>query len=81
MGLRILKIEQALNSFLFIDSRGRIVDFIMDLASWCGQKMGFNIFICVRIIHQRIAMHTGASRQTVTNVHNNLQQEKLIDFY
>jgi len=80
MGLRLRKIERRLESLIFKDARSRIVEFIKDQAQSTGEKVGFETMIKNNLTHQDIANLTGKTRQTVTEVLNDLRQHNLINF-
>ncbi len=80
MGLRLRKIERRLESLVFKDARSRIVEFIKDQAESNGEKVGFETMIKNNLTHQDIANLTGTTRQTVTEVLNDLRRKNLINF-
>jgi CRP-like cAMP-binding protein len=80
VGLRLLRLERKLDLLMFKDARTRIVEFIKDLASRKGRKIGYETLIPTRLTHQDIAALTGTSRQTVTCVLNDMRANNLINF-
>lgn len=80
MGFRLRKIERRLESLVFKDARSRIVEFIKDQAESNGEKVGFETMIKNNLTHQDIANLTGTTRQTVTEVLNDLRRKNLINF-
>ncbi|MEM7102094.1 MAG: Crp/Fnr family transcriptional regulator [Bacteroidota bacterium] len=80
MGSRLLKMEKRLESLVFKDSRSRIIEFIRDLASEKGQRVGYETVVRGFMTHQEIANLTATSRQTVTTVLNDLRSKNLITF-
>ena len=80
VGLRLIKLERKLELLVFKDARTRIVEFIKDIASWKGKKVGFETLIPTKLTHKDIASLTGTSRQTVTTVLNELKEKNLINF-
>lgn len=80
IGLRLRKIERRLESLVFKDARSRIVEFIKDQAESNGEKVGFETMIKNNLTHQDIANLTGTTRQTVTEVLNDLRRKNLINF-
>lgn len=80
MGFRLRKIERRLESLVFKDARSRIVEFIKDQAEANGEKVGFETMIKNNLTHQDIANLTGTTRQTVTEVLNDLRRKNLINF-
>jgi CRP-like cAMP-binding protein len=80
MGSRVLQMEQRLESLVFKDSRTRIIEFILELASKRGQRVGYEFVVRKFITHQEIANITATSRQTVTTILNELRNKNLITF-
>ena len=80
IGLRLMKLERKLELLVFKDARTRIVEFLRDMASWKGTKVGYEIMIPMSLTHKDIAALTGTSRQTVNAVLNELKASNLINF-
>jgi len=80
IGSRALKMEKRLESLVFKDSRSRIVEFIVDLNSEKGQRVGYEWVVRNFITHQEIANLTATSRQTVTTVLNELKSKDILTF-
>jgi CRP/FNR family cyclic AMP-dependent transcriptional regulator len=80
MGSRVLEMESRLESLVFKDSRSRIIEFLGDLASKRGQRVGYEMLIRKFLTHQEIANLTATSRQTVTTVLNELRNKNIITF-
>lgn len=80
IGLRLMKLERKLELLVFKDARTRIVEFLKDMASWKGVKVGFETMIPMSLTHKDIAALTGTSRQTVNMVLNELKDGNLINF-
>ncbi len=80
MGNRMLELEQRLESLVFKDSRTRIVEYLYDLASKKGQKVGYEILVRKFLTHQEIANITATSRQTVNTVLNELRDKNVLTF-
>ena len=81
LGSKLVKTERRLESLLFKDARTRIVDFIKELATERGQRVGYETLVHdFALTHQDIANLTGTSRQTVTTVLNDLREENQIYF-
>ena len=80
MGSRMLELEQRLESLVFKDSRTRIVEYLFDLASKKGQRIGYEILVRKFLTHQEIANLTATSRQTVNTVLNELREKNIITF-
>ncbi len=80
MGSRVLKMEKRLESLVFKDSRTRIVEYLKELASEKGQRVGYETLVRSFLTHQEIANLTATSRQTVTTVLNELRNDNIITF-
>jgi CRP-like cAMP-binding protein len=80
LGDRLLKAEQKLESLIFKDARGRIIDFLKESAANRGRQVGYEMMFKHCLTQQDIANLTGTSRQTVTSVLNDLRKENLIYF-
>jgi CRP/FNR family transcriptional regulator, cyclic AMP receptor protein len=80
MSRSIIEKQKKLESLFFLDSKSRIYDFILNLTTEKGQKMGYEWVIRIGLTHQDIADITGTSRQTVSTTLNELKEKKIIDF-
>ncbi len=80
IGKRVLKMEKRLESLVFKDSRTRIIEFLKELATEKGQRVGYEMLVRNFITHQEIANLTATSRQTVTTVLNDLRNQNIITF-
>jgi CRP/FNR family cyclic AMP-dependent transcriptional regulator len=80
VGLRLIKLERKMELLVFKDARTRIVEFIKDMASWKGKKVGYETLIQTKLTHKDIASLTGTSRQTVTTIMNEMKEQNLINF-
>lgn len=80
VGLRLMKLERKIELLVFKDARTRIVEFLKDMASWKGTKVGYETMIPMSLTHKDIAALTGTSRQTVNTVLNELKEANLINF-
>ena len=78
IGFRLRKTERRLNALIFKDVRTRIVDLIREMAEEDGTKIGDEIMVKHYLTHQDMANLTGTSRQTVTQVLNELREKDLI---
>ncbi len=78
LGKRLIATEQKVESFVFKNSRTRVIDFLMDLVHKRGQRIGYEILVRQFFTHQEIANITATSRQTVTTVLNELRDKKLL---
>lgn len=80
MGSRVLEMEKRLESLVFKDSRTRIVEYLKDLATNKGQRVGYEMLVRNFLTHQEIANLTATSRQTVTTVLNELRNDNILTF-
>jgi len=80
IGSRALEMEKRLESLVFKDSRTRIIEFLLQLASKKGQQVGFETVVRRFMTHQEIANLTATSRQTVTTILNELRADNIITF-
>jgi CRP/FNR family transcriptional regulator, cyclic AMP receptor protein len=80
MGSRMLEMEKRLESLVFKDSKTRIIEFLLEMATTKGRKVGFEIEVRKFITHQEIANLTATSRQTVTTLLNDLRERNILTF-
>jgi CRP-like cAMP-binding protein len=80
IGLRLRRFEERVTDLVFKDVRQRIVSFLLSYAEDFGKIRGGVVSIPMHLSHQEIALLTGAARQTVTTVLNQLRADNLIDF-
>ena len=80
IGLKLKQTENQLESLIFKDARGRIIDFIVNNAKASGRQVGFETLLKHSLTQQDIANYTGTSRQTVTAVLNDLRKTNKIYF-
>ena len=80
MGSRVLQMEQRLESLVFKDSRTRIIEFLIQLVTTKGQRVGYEMLVRKFMTHQDIANMTATSRQTVTTVLNDLRNKNILTF-
>jgi CRP-like cAMP-binding protein len=80
IGLKLRQTESQLESLIFKDARGRIIDFIRRNAEVNGRRIGFETLLKHSLTQQDIANYTGTSRQTVTAVLNDLKKNNMIHF-
>ena len=80
IGYKLLQTENQLESLIFKDARGRIIDFILENAQQCGRRVGLETLLKHSLTQQDIANYTGTSRQTVTAVLNDLRKANKIYF-
>lgn len=80
IGSKLIQTENQLESLIFKDARGRIIDFILEKANQCGRQVGLETLLKHSLTQQDIANYTGTSRQTVTAVFNDLRKTNKIYF-
>ena len=80
LGTRVLEMERRLESFVFKDSRARIIEFVADLTRKRGQRVGYEMLVRKFLTHREIANITATSRQTVTTVLNELRNKNILTF-
>ena len=80
IGLKLYTIEQRLEAQIFLNAKDRIIDFIRESVRKRGRKVGFEHLLKRSLTQQEIANYTGTSRQTVTEVFNELKKANLIYF-
>lgn len=78
MGLRLRKLERKIELLTFRDARTRIIEFLKDAAAWKGKPIGHEVLIRTKLTHSDIAKLTATSRQTVSEVLNQLKTEDRI---
>ena len=80
MGNRMLQMEKRLEALVFKDSRTRVVEFLKDLCTSKGQRVGYEWVVRKFLTHQEIANLTATSRQTVTTVLNELEGKNILTY-
>jgi CRP-like cAMP-binding protein len=80
LGKKVKQIERRLESQIFKNARDRIIDFITESACKRGHRVGYDWFLKRNLTQQEIANYTGTSRQTVTEVFNELKKANQIYF-
>lgn len=77
-GLRRKRIEQRLKNLLFLSNRERLTHLLLELAERYGKAFDDGIKLGIQLSHQDLANVIGSTRETVTVVLGELQQEGLI---
>lgn len=77
---RQMMLERRLEALAFLNSRDRILDFLVETTASRGQRMGYEWVIRTPLTHRDIASMTATSRQTVTTLLNDLRAVKLLHF-
>lgn len=82
IGLKFKKIQNRLESLYFRSAPDRIREFIKELAAEHGDKTGKGNEVAVKLnlTHEDIAKLTATTRQTVTSVFNELEQQGIIEY-
>ena len=80
LGHKVKQIEKRLEAQIFKNARDRIIDFIKESACRRGHRVGYDWFLKRTLTQQEIANYTGTSRQTVTEVFNELKKANQIYF-
>lgn len=80
LGDKLRSVEQRLEAQIFLNAKDRIIDFIRESACKRGRRVGYDHLLKRSLTQQEIANYTGTSRQTVTEVFNELKKSNLIYF-
>jgi len=78
LGKKLARMERKLESLIFKDAHGRILELLMRMAADHGQHDDDEIVVQHNLTHQDLANLTATSRQTVTTVLNELSDAGLI---
>jgi CRP-like cAMP-binding protein len=78
VGLRRRRLQTRLRNVLFLSSRERLVRLLLELAEMHGLRNGNRFEIGLPLCHQELGGLIGVTRETVTVVLGQLQQEGLI---
>jgi CRP-like cAMP-binding protein len=77
-GLRRRRIERRLKNLLFYSNRERLTHLLLELAEQYGVRGSDGIRLRIQLSHQDLANVIGSTRETVTVVLGEMQQEGLI---
>jgi len=80
VGQKLTDLENKLESIVFMDSKSRIISFLVSEVEQRGQRVGYEWVVRNFATHQDIANITVTSRQSVTTVLNDLRSADLITF-
>jgi CRP-like cAMP-binding protein len=80
IGLKLRRVESKVEDLIFKNVRERIITFLLRFAEAFGKIKDRQITVPKFLSQDEIAHLTGASRQTVAMILNDLRQEELIDF-
>lgn len=72
--------ESRIETLVGKDARSRIITFLKQNIVNTGKRVGYEIMIQNNLTQQDIANYTGTSRQTVTQVFNDLKKLNIIHF-
>jgi CRP-like cAMP-binding protein len=75
LGMRRQRIERRLKSLLFRSNRERLVHLLLELAEKYGRTTQEGVVLGIRLSHQDLASIIGSTRETVTVVLGELQDE------
>ena len=78
IGLRRRRIERRLKNLLFRSNRERLIFLILELVEQYGERTESGIELRIKLSHQDLANIIGSTRETVTVVLGQLQNEELI---
>ncbi len=78
IGMRRKKIERRLRNLMFRSNRERLIHLLLELVETYGKKVPTGIELGIRLSHQEMAAVIGATRETVTHILGDMQQEGLI---
>jgi len=79
MGLRRQRVEQRLKSLLFRSNRDRLTHLLLELAEKYGRFTPEGVLINIKLSHQELASIIGSTRETVTVLLGEMQDERSID--
>lgn len=77
---KLSDIERKLESLLFMDSKSRIIAWLVEQTEKRGQRIGYEWAVRNFVTHQEIANITATSRQSVTTALNELRDMGIITF-
>lgn len=80
LGKRLREAEDRVDDLINKDARTRIIDFLRNTVRQRGRQIGLEMHLRHDLTQQDIASITGTSRQTVTQVLNELRKSNLIYF-
>ena len=74
-GLRRKRVERRLKYLLFRSNRQRLIHLLLELAEQYGKRVPDGVELRIKLSHQDLASIIGSTRETVTVVLGELQQE------
>ena len=78
IGLRRKRVERRLKSLLFRSSRDRLIHLLLEISQQYGYPTSEGVVLGIRLSHQDLASIIGATRETVTTLLGEMQQEGLL---
>ena len=78
IGLRRMRIERRLKHLLFQSNKERLVHLLLDLVEQYGKESDNGIALSINLSHQDMASLIGSTRESVTLLLGELQNQKLI---
>ncbi|HRX78985.1 MAG TPA: Crp/Fnr family transcriptional regulator [Pirellulaceae bacterium] len=78
IGMRRRRIEQRLKNLLFLSNRERLTHLLLELAEQYGVRESAGLRLRIQLSHQDLANVIGSTRETVTVVLGEMQQEGLL---
>ena len=78
IGIRRQKVERRLRNLLFRSNRERVVHLLIELAEKYGEPSDDGVVLKIRLSHQEMASVIGSTRETVTVILGQLQNENLV---
>jgi CRP/FNR family cyclic AMP-dependent transcriptional regulator len=75
ISLRRRRIERRLKSLLYRTAKDRLVHLLLELAEDYGRRTNEGVLLNVKLSHQDLSSVIGSTRETVTNVISELEQE------
>lgn len=79
LGKKMARMDRQLESLIFKDAQGRVVEFLLRMAKDHGKVEGEQVVIEHNLTHQDMANLTATSRQTVTTILNDLREEGILN--
>lgn len=78
IGLRRRRIERRLRGLLFRSNRQRLIHLLLELAEQFGQRTAQGVQLSIKLSHQELSGVIGSTRESVTLLLGELQQEGLV---
>lgn len=78
IGLRRQRVERRLRNLLFRSNRDRVIHLLLELTEKYGRRSEAGVELQIRLSHQEMASIIGSTRETVTVVLGQLQNEGLL---